>query len=238
MIPIRIVQVPSMLLIFLALLIGALVSSTSAKIPSICNLVCKSSINGTETFAFCESLSELTMTGRCCLNRTESQTLVVGIDLQGCGITEETFSDALVNMSSLLYISLEGNKFKGLSTTDFHSNTGIEFLSLPSKFSCPGSKGTWLNQSSDANSTYCFSEQNACDVRNVTCPSNSHCVHSGVDLVQCLCDEGFHGYKCLEQGTFPLTSFLASIILPTIALCILFFVTQRRYVIQQSSKVD
>ncbi|GFR62327.1 all-trans retinoic acid-induced differentiation factor-like [Elysia marginata] len=133
-------------------------------------------------------------------------------------------------------ISLEGNDMKNLQSADFHKNTEIEYLSLPPLISCPGSNGTWLNESSDVNSTTCLFEQNACKVHNVTCPTNSHCVHSGVDMAECLCNNGFHGYKCLEQGVFPVTSFLIGITVPTILICIFLYVTQRRHVIQQGNK--
>ncbi|KAK3766886.1 hypothetical protein RRG08_040409 [Elysia crispata] len=211
-------------------------SHYSGDLPSACHLTCETSMNGTATFDFCKSYSELKIGGRCCFNVTALGALVLGIDLQRCGLSEEIFSSAIANMSNLLYISLEGNKMKNLQSSDFHQNANIDYLSLPPHFSCPGSNGTWLMESSDANSTICQFEQNACEVHNVTCPSNSHCVHSGVDMMECLCNDGFHGYKCLEQGNFPVTSFLIGITVPTVALCIFLYVTQRRHVIQHKVK--
>lgn len=209
----------------------------SDSLPTVCNLKCESDVNGSATDIFCKSHSELKIGGRCCVNKTEVGFVVLGIDLQKCGLSEETFSSSITNMSNLQFISLEGNDLKNIQSTDFHKNTDIDYLSLPPNLSCPGSNGTWLNDSSDVNSTICLFEQNACDVHNVTCPSNSHCVHSGVDLSKCLCDSGFHGYKCLEQGTFPVTSFLIGVSVPTVLLCMFLYYTQRRHVIQQQQKI-
>ncbi|RUS75229.1 hypothetical protein EGW08_017019 [Elysia chlorotica] len=208
----------------------------SGSLPSACHFTCETSMNGTATFDFCESHSTLKIVGRCCLNDTDLGTLVLGVDLQKCGLSEGQFSAAISNMSNLMYISLEGNNMKRLQNFDFHQNTNIEYLSLPPNLSCPGGNGTWLMESSDANSTICQFEQNACDVHNVSCPSNSHCVHSGVDMVECLCNDGYYGYKCLEQGVFPITPFLIGITVPTVVLCIFLYVTQRRHVIQQRHK--
>ncbi|GFR62332.1 hypothetical protein ElyMa_001869200 [Elysia marginata] len=54
------------------------VSPSSGGSPHVCHLECETDINGTATFNFCESHSELTIVGRCCLNKTEVGFLVLG----------------------------------------------------------------------------------------------------------------------------------------------------------------
>ncbi|KFO53825.1 All-trans retinoic acid-induced differentiation factor, partial [Corvus brachyrhynchos] len=60
------------------------------------------------------------------------------------------------------------------------------------------------------------------------CPENSVCAPDGPGLVQCLCDNPFHGYKCLREGTFPMLLFSGILGTATVSLSLLLWGTQRR----------
>lgn len=42
------------------------------------------------------------------------------------------------------------------------------------------------------------------------CPPHSECVPDGPGLHQCHCSDGYYGYKCQLQGTFPYAAFFGS----------------------------
>ncbi|CAG5129556.1 unnamed protein product [Candidula unifasciata] len=198
-------------------------------LSSICNTTCSKDINTTKTGNFCRSVSTTKLYGRCCYNTTD--TTILGIDLENCNMTREKFSAGIKNINNLRYISLQGNDhLKQVKGEDFHRNTNIEYLSLPLGMACPGNLDFWNSNTTDKDATICQGELDPCLVHNVTCPENSHCVHSGVGLTECLCNVGYHGYKCMNQGTFPTIPFVLGIAIPTVVICALLWVTQRRYV--------
>ncbi|XP_059151592.1 all-trans retinoic acid-induced differentiation factor-like [Physella acuta] len=219
----------------IVLLFSLVESSYSQQIPSLCNTDCKVDINTTETYKVCHEF-HLTMEHRCCINRTQANQLdVVGIDLRECSITQEMIASGLKDIHTLQYISLEGNNISALANTDFQNNPSILYLSLPSILECPGGKVAWESVNLTDKGRLCLTELNPCQYENVSCPVNSHCEHYGIDLFECLCDEGYYGYKCMNQGTFPAVPFAIGLSVSTFVLCIFLWVTQRRYVISKAS---
>lgn len=201
----------------------------------LCNRNCPNSVNGTKTWELCETQDVLRMEGRCCVNTTHdakssSIVSVLGIDLQKCNIKEEEFATGIQNLSFLAVISLEGNPMKNIKAEDFNSNIGIQYLSLPANMTCPGGSDAWNQIETERTRTVCLQELNPCRYQNFTCPKNSHCEQAGVNQTECLCDVGFHGYKCLSQGTFPVLPFAVGLAVPTVVLGLLLWLTQRRYV--------
>ncbi|EGV95868.1 Transcription factor 23 [Cricetulus griseus] len=60
------------------------------------------------------------------------------------------------------------------------------------------------------------------------CPENGSCAPEGPGLLQCVCADGFHGYKCMRQGSFSLLMFFGILGSTTLAISILLWGTQRR----------
>ncbi|KAH9504197.1 hypothetical protein Btru_065275 [Bulinus truncatus] len=206
-------------------------SVTVSAIPSICDSVCHVNINATDLAVFCSS-PKLTLQGRCCVNESEiDQFDIIGIDLQNCSMTQTKFSNGINGINTLRYISLEYNDdILALNNTDFHRNTDIKNLSLPVYLECPGGQKAWSKNVTEGPVRKCFEEKNPCVAENLTCPLNSHCVHSGIDLTECLCDEDYHGYKCMNKGKFPTVPFAIGISASTVVASFFLWFTQRRYV--------
>ncbi|BFY99878.1 hypothetical protein BsWGS_02918 [Bradybaena similaris] len=220
------------IVIFCTVIQGAEDGGNEKKLPpEICRASCLTNMNNTRTGNFCHIGYDKVIQWRCCVNTTDNT--VLGIDLENCNMTNTVFSAGIKNLSNLLYISLQENDgLKQVSREDFHRNTNIQYLSLPLGMGCPGNSDSWskITNSTTENATICQEELDPCHVHNVSCPANSHCVHSGVGLTECLCDDGFHGYKCMNQGKFPTVPFVVGIAIPTVFLSALLWVTQRRYV--------
>ncbi|KAK0045496.1 all-trans retinoic acid-induced differentiation factor-like isoform X1 [Biomphalaria pfeifferi] len=198
--------------------------------PAICNLDCQVNINETVLAKFC-SASAFKLQGRCCVNTTSpDQFDIIGIDLQQCGMTQKKFSQGIDGINTLQFIYLQGNDIDALNNTDFHRNTGILNLSIPVNLSCPGGIKSWESIETETSETTCVGEKNPCISEKLACPPHSHCVHSGIDMSECLCDEDYHGYKCMNKGKFPTVPFAIGITASTVALCIFLWCTQRRYV--------
>ncbi|CAL1532723.1 unnamed protein product [Lymnaea stagnalis] len=207
-------------------------NKATPEVPHLCNLDCRFDINKTHVAENCLSHG-FDMIKRCCIDSTEDFSVVdvIGIDLQECNMTQEIFSTGIIGINTLQYISLEGNDLSSLNKTDFHRNTGILYLSLPKNLQCFGNQSAWGKVVYDnPTATICYNESNPCQTENVTCPDNSHCVHAGIDLIECLCDEDYHGYKCMNKGKFPVTPFAIGLSISTVFVCIFFWFTQRRYV--------
>ncbi|XP_012938490.1 all-trans retinoic acid-induced differentiation factor [Aplysia californica] len=202
-------------------------------VPAVCSRACKEvSINGTATDLFCKKHPELRVVGRCCLNETEHATLVLGLDLHDCNLTEGSLRSAVVDLNRLMYLSLEANPIQNVTEADLTKNTDIMYLCLPPDIPCPGGQDAWRSEDLINNVRICREELNPCKYRNVSCPENSHCVQLGFSLTECLCNEGFHGYKCMNEGTFPTMAFIAGVSIPTVLISIFLWVTQRRYVVR------
>jgi len=196
-----------------------------------CSMCTSNPMNGTETFKFCED-NHLKIQGRCCHNGS----VIVGIDLHDCGLTEQKFESAIKGLTHLKYLSIEENsKIQNVSASDFGENSDLIYLSLPKNMECPGGSSSWKSEEKGTTKTVCHELLNPCDIKNVTCPENSHCEQAGITATQCLCDEGFHGYKCMNEGSFPLLPFIIGLVVPSIALTALLYITQRRYVVKKQN---
>ncbi|WAR23769.1 ARAID-like protein, partial [Mya arenaria] len=65
----------------------------------------------------------------------------------------------------------------------------------------------------------------------ITCANNnSHCEMVGPGEAECVCNKGYHGYKCLRQGTFPDVGYSIVLSACTVVLSALLWFTQRRKV--------
>jgi len=213
------------------------ISENKKSSSPVCSKSCPgSATSGTEMATFCTKNS-LKLEGRCCINDTvKDSSQVVGVDLHNCSLTESSLKDSIQGLEGLKYLLVEGNSLQNLTSSDLEDCTCLLYLSLPTGLSCPGGPEAWTMEVKRSSTVECKDQVDICESRNVTCPENSHCVHSSFDDSQCQCNEGFYGYKCMNKGTFPLVPFFAGLIVPSVVIYILLWFTQRKYVVAQKKK--
>jgi len=188
---------------------------------------CKGSINGTTIWSICENDPQLQVKDRCCINGTN----VIGIDLHNCNLSETEVVSAIKNLTNLEYLSLEENPINHITVEDLKDKVYLNYLSLPAHVPCPGGSHLWQNITQLSNETVCADLINPCN--SFSCPDNSHCVQFTLNSTQCLCDDGFHGYKCMKEGHFPVGAFIPGLAVPTVLLSVFLYFTQRRYVVKK-----
>ncbi|XP_063414497.1 all-trans retinoic acid-induced differentiation factor-like isoform X2 [Mytilus trossulus] len=165
--------------------------------------------------------------GRCCVNKGKTESSVVGLDLSSCHIT--SIEDMFINFNNLKFLYLQNNSIQVPTIEAFHGLTQLQTLKLPPKIDCPGGRELWNETKHTEDAVICTGELSSCTVYNVTCPNvNSYCVDVGPQVTECLCKPGYHGYKCLRQGTFPTVTFVIGLGVSTVVISGLLWVTQRR----------
>eukprot|EP00112_Aurelia_sp_Birch-Aquarium-sp1_P025315 Seg836.6 transcript_id=Seg836.6/GoldUCD/mRNA.D3Y31 product="All-trans retinoic acid-induced differentiation factor" protein_id=Seg836.6/GoldUCD/D3Y31 len=98
----------------------------------------------------------------------------------------------------------------------------LRYLKIEKDKKCPGQDSTWsVRYINDVK--ICTNKLHTC---NVTCPDNSHCVAVN-GTAECLCNEGWHGYKCLRYGKFPAVKWLVSIGAGTFGLIVILWSFQK-----------
>merc|ERR1711953_384681 len=63
---------------------------------------------------------------------------------------------------------------------------------------------------------FCNYNQTNTPFNGYSCPKDSQCTDKGVGTFDCQCNEGYHGYKCMNKGTFPFAIVLT--VTPTISI--------------------
>ncbi|XP_076087435.1 all-trans retinoic acid-induced differentiation factor-like [Mytilus galloprovincialis] len=165
--------------------------------------------------------------GRCCVNKGKTESSVVGLDLSSCHIT--SIEDMFISFNNLKFLYLQNNSIQVPTIEAFHGLTQLQTLKLPPKIDCPGGSELWNETKHTEDAVICTGELSSCTVYNVTCPNvNSYCVDVGPQVTECLCKPGYHGYKCLRQGTFPTMTFVIGLGVSTVVISGLLWVTQRR----------
>ncbi|XP_078596482.1 all-trans retinoic acid-induced differentiation factor-like [Branchiostoma floridae x Branchiostoma japonicum] len=204
---------------------------------SICHLSsCGSPLaDDGKVYGMCQGRHGLQVWGRCCVNVTENtHNFTIGLDLSGCNIHDEFFQESpLLTLTHLQALVLDNNPITVLSSEDVAGLTELNYISVPthSNCSCPGGEDAWNDYIRSVNTTLCLEQTSTCTRYNEACPaSSSHCVEDGPGLFLCLCNEGYHGYKCLRQGTFPMSAFLAGLGSSTVILAAVLWVLLRRHV--------
>jgi len=137
---------------------------------------------------------------------------VVGLDLSNCSISDST-ELVFSSLSALQTLLLDHNPIKNeIHHLQFKSLVALNYLSLPDGFECPGGEDFWRDVHNDKTiGVVCQEQINNC--RNVTCPTaTSTCIPDGPGFSQCVCKNGWTGYKCLrKEGKFPLVIVLSSL---------------------------
>lgn len=158
----------------------------------------------------------------------DSQSCKSRLDLQNCSLKDlgPNFSQA----HTAVIIDLQANPLKDDLANTFHGFTQLQTLILPQDVNCPGGINAWNVVTSYTNYQTCQGQRNLCNSTGDAeiCPENGSCVPDGPGLLQCICADGFHGYKCMRQGSFSLLMFFGILGSTTLSISILLWGTQRR----------
>ena len=178
---------------------------------------------------FCTEVNG-TLTFRCCL--LEAPLTILAIDMINMSLTEVPNIADFQNIN-ISVIDLRLNPNLKPSSDDFLKLTTLESLYVPDTFPCPGGNRVWEynNSTVDLNGTLCNKQKDFCFNRTDVCViKDSDCHVNGPDHHLCLCKEGYHGYKCLRQGSFPTAIFLGATFAVTVLSSGFLYWTQRRHV--------
>ncbi|OWF46201.1 all-trans retinoic acid-induced differentiation factor-like [Mizuhopecten yessoensis] len=174
--------------------------------------------------------SNSTEMGRCCVIKSGNVTYITELDLSNCDI--QTLNKSLTNHPNLTTIFLQGNNLKNITREDFYQTTNIDLLVLQPDLKCPGGPDAWNSSVLDnkTDTTRCEVEKQTCQLLiNVTCPNtNSMCQHVGPNMMECVCEDGFHGYKCLRKGQFPTSLFMIALAVGTVVLSAVLWLAENR----------
>ncbi|XP_052602074.1 all-trans retinoic acid-induced differentiation factor [Peromyscus californicus insignis] len=194
-------------------------------LPEICTQCPGGVQNTSRVAAYCEETSEL-MQARCCLNQKGT---ILGLDLQNCSLKDP--GPNFFQASTAIIIDLQANPLKDGLTNAFRGFTQLQTLILPQDVACPGGISAWESSTSFIDKQICQGQKDLCNSTTGSpemCPENGSCAPEGPGLLQCVCADGFHGYKCMRQGSFPLLMFFGILGSTTLAISILLWGTQRR----------
>ncbi|XP_074156272.1 all-trans retinoic acid-induced differentiation factor [Sminthopsis crassicaudata] len=205
-------------------LLLALSVGRAPALPEICKYCPGPVYDKSEVDLYCKQRQELKLSDRCCLTQ---QGTIVGLDLQNCSLKE--LDPLFTEAHSAIVLDLQANPFLNISPSVFRNFTELQTLVLPRKVDCPGGQNAWENITCGPDSCTCYGQiQCNSTVEPALCPENAYCVSDGPGLFQCLCTTGFHGYKCLREGSFPLLMFSGILGTTTFCISILLWGTQLR----------
>ncbi|GAB5569969.1 all-trans retinoic acid-induced differentiation factor [Prionailurus iriomotensis] len=152
--------------------------------------------NLSEVALYCKQTPELMLQARCCLNQKGT---ILGLDLQNCSLKDPgpNFPQA----HTAVIIDLQANPLEDDLANIFRGFTQLQTLILPQDVSCPGGINAWNTVTFYMNNQTCQGQRNLCNSTGdqEMCPENGSCVPDGPGLLQCVCADGFHGYKCMRQ---------------------------------------
>ncbi|GAB1608489.1 all-trans retinoic acid-induced differentiation factor-like [Argonauta hians] len=193
---------------------------------NICSKCTSEPKRDSKVVIFCDSDPSYHMVGRCCVNT--SNLVVFGLDLSGCGI-KELQRKMFDEYSSMEILMLEDNDITSFEKIDFFGLKSLKELSIPNiNDSCPGGPEVWHDIINFSDYVQCVNQTSACKLYNLTCPSNSHCCAAGPGYAECLCEPGYHGYKCKRDGEFPMVIYATSAGCGVIFFSIILWFTERK----------
>ncbi|XP_050996636.1 all-trans retinoic acid-induced differentiation factor isoform X1 [Acomys russatus] len=207
-----------------ATLLLALGMETALALPEICTQCPGGVQNLSRVAAYCEETSKL-MQARCCLSQKGA---ILGLDLQNCSLKDP--GQSFFQAYTAVIIDLQANPLKDDLANTFRGFTQLQTLILPQDVTCPGGITAWENVSSFMDKQICQGQKDLCNSTGSPemCPENGSCASDGPGLLRCICADGFHGYKCMRQGSFSLLMFFGILGSTTLAISILLWGTQRR----------
>ncbi|XP_077008519.1 all-trans retinoic acid-induced differentiation factor [Tamandua tetradactyla] len=208
-----------------AALLLALGVERALALPEIC-IQCPGSVrSSSEVALYCKETPALLLRARCCLNQKGA---ILGLDLQNCSLKDPGPNFAQAHTA--IIIDLQANPLKDNLINTFRGFTQLQILVLPQDVSCPGDIDAWNNITSHTDNKICQGQRDLCNSTEdpELCPENGSCAPDGPGLIQCLCADGFHGYKCMRQGSFSPLVFFGILGSTTLSISILLWATQRR----------
>lgn len=208
-----------------AALLLALRVGRALALPEIC-IQCPGSVGSrSEVAHYCKQTPELMLHARCCLNQNGT---ILGLDLQNCSLKH--LGPNFPQAHTAIIIDLHANPLNDDLANTFHGFIQLQTLILPEDVNCPGGINAWNTVTFYPNNQTCEGQRNLCNSTGDTeiCPENGSCVPDGPGLLQCVCADGFHGYKCMRQGSFSLLTFFGILGSTTLFISILLWGTQRR----------
>ncbi|NP_001089392.1 all-trans retinoic acid induced differentiation factor S homeolog precursor [Xenopus laevis] len=170
---------------------------------------------------------------RCCLRLINDRHVIIGLDLWNCSLSH--LDPSLTLSPAALVLDLSSNPLQDLPSEFFRGLLGLQYIALPATLGCPGGNDSWENVTVTSTVRECRDQRSTCNgtAEWVLCPENAVCSPDGPGYTQCLCETGFHGYKCLREGSFPILMFFGILGLVTACLSVLLWCTQRRKVKSQ-----
>ncbi|KAM6221114.1 all-trans retinoic acid-induced differentiation factor [Rhynchocyon petersi] len=216
---------PASMVPFAAALILTLGVGRVLALPEICTQ-CQGTVqNLSEVALFCKQTPKLMLHARCCLNQ---KGIILGLDLQNCSLKDP--GPHFPQAYTAIIIDLQENPLKDDLANTFRGFTQLQTLVLPQDVNCPGDISAWNTITTYVNNQTCQGQRNLCNNTGESemCPENGSCVPDGPGLWQCLCADGFHGYKCMRQGSFSLIAFFGILGSTTLSISLLLWGTQRR----------
>ncbi|XP_066122850.1 all-trans retinoic acid-induced differentiation factor isoform X3 [Saccopteryx bilineata] len=181
--------------------------------------------NLSEVALYCKQTPGLMVHARCCLNQKGT---ILGLDLQNCSLKDP--GPDFPQAHTAVIIDLQANPLKDDLANNFHGFTQLQTLILPTDVNCPGGINAWNTVTFYRDNQTCQGQRDICNSTGdiEICPENGSCVHDGPGLLQCICADGFHGYKCMRQGSFSMLMFFGILGSTTLSISILLWGTQRR----------
>ncbi|NXF94996.1 ARAID factor, partial [Eubucco bourcierii] len=151
------------------------------------------------------------------------------LDLSNCSL--DSLPPGLTEATTTIILDLTKNPLTLLPKSSFLGFTRLQILALPLPLKCPGGNSAWEEVMTNGTSRFCQGQRNPCNSSEELawlCPENSACAPDGPGLVQCLCNNPFHDYKCLREGMFPMLLFCGILGTVTLSVSLLLWGTQRR----------
>ncbi|XP_028652193.1 all-trans retinoic acid-induced differentiation factor [Erpetoichthys calabaricus] len=197
-------------------------------IPQVCSLCGGTVGNGSAVWDLCYTNKSFVVKGRCCLQKQDEENQIIGLDLKNCSLAEV---DDLHEAYTAEVVDLSENPLQNVSKLTFHGFTSMFFLVLPPILECPGGNESWEITEVSNSIRICKGQKSACNSTGEParlCPENSLCQPDGPGLFQCICVDGFHGYKCLRMDEFPMVEMFVILGTVTALMSSLLWATQRR----------
>lgn len=183
--------------------------------------ICKEFVQPEQTKVLLETFcTDGTIIGRCCVNKSNT---TIGVDWSSCKMKKlPALTEA--DKSHLKWVSLFGNDNVNIEKSDWRNYRDLSTLILPTEKNCTES----FNKTEVKNNLkICSSQRKGC-TPGVTCPENSHCAPDGPSLSMCMCDDGWHSYRCLKKDGFPAIQWIAGFSVSTVIICVSLHIAQKK----------
>ncbi|UJR10776.1 hypothetical protein I4U23_014963 [Adineta vaga] len=168
---------------------------------------------------------------RCC--RANDNATFIAVDLTELNLTTVPDFSPYTNFNLTVIDFRLNPQLEPSEENDFLTLTSLDDLILPEQFDCPGEYRVWniIENITDPPGRRCRQQKLFCENSTDVCVEpSSYCSTNGPNHFLCLCDDAFHGYKCLRKGNFPLAAFFGTTGSVTFVASILLYWTQRRHV--------